>query len=855
MPIIRLQKECCMSESARRFPLSGALSRLVALTFVASAAFFWVPGGGTAFASPNPPVGSVGHIDEFAAATVSTTANPVGIAAGPGNTLIFVDSAGSAVGRIGTSGTGLVGTATNSPAATPLGIAKGADNNYYFTESNLAVDQIGRFNVSGATINEFGVVPPSSQPLGITAGPAGDPNSMWYTENATSNIGRVPTSISGGATGTAFTIPSGAAPVAIVAGANGNLYFTETSTGPSNGGQIGEMDTTGTVLSETFVSGTAHVGTGLAGIAKAPNGKIWFTEKTTGIVGNMDPSNSNLITPTQITGTSHPSAITVAPDGNVWFVDQGNNEIGNISPLGVFKSYTVPTGSAFGLNTEPFGIAIGPDGNVWFTEQVGNGKIGKLTTAAAPPTLAIAPNPLTFGSQAIGTTSTAMTSTVTASGGTVNVTSVTLGGTNAADFKMTNNCTTVTTSCTVTATFSPTGTATGARTATVTLVDNATGSPHTLTLNGTASAAPGGGTITAGVFPAVTNFFNQALGTTSTVHTVALINGGTTTMTVSSFSVTGTGKSDFPVAPGTDHCTGASVAPSGSCTVGVVFAPSAEGLRQASIVFVSNATSGTQMGLLVGRGVHSAGYWLGASDGGIFAFGAGAAFFGSTGSIKLNKPIVGMAATPDSGGYWLVASDGGIFAFGDATFFGSTGSMKLNQPIVAMASTPTGLGYWLVASDGGIFAFGDAKFFGSTGSIKLNKPIVGMAATPTGLGYWLVATDGGIFAFGDAAFKGSTGSIKLNKPIVGMAATPDGSGYWLVASDGGIFAFGASFFGSTGSIKLNQPIVGMAATPTGLGYWLVATDGGIFAFGDAPFFGSTGSIKLNKPIVGMAPAL
>src|SRR5207237_617845 len=198
----------------------------------------------------------------------------------------------------------------------------------------------------------------------------------------------------------------------------------------------------------------------------------------------------------------------------------------------------------------------------------------------------------------------------------------------------------------------------------------------------------------------------------------------------SNFTITGTARSDFTLAPGTDHCTGASVAPNSFCTVGLVFAPSAEGARQGSIVFSSNATSATQTGLLVGRGVHAAGYWLGASDGGIFNFGAGAAFFGSTGSIKLNKPIVGMAATPDSLGYWLVASGGGIFAVGDAAFKGSTGSITLNKPIVAMAATPDGLGYWLVASDGGIFAFG-APFFGSTGSIKLNQPIVGAAATPT----------------------------------------------------------------------------------------------------------------------------
>ena len=68
-------------------------------------------------------------------------------------------------------------------------------------------------------------------------------------------------------------------------------------------------------------------------------------------------------------------------------------------------------------------------------------------------------------------------------------------------------------------------------------------------------------------------------------------------------------------------------------------------------------------------------------------------------------------------GYWMVASDGGVFSFGDAKFFGSTGDIRLNQPIVGMAPSPTGNGYWFVATDGGIFSFGDAKFFGSTGAI------------------------------------------------------------------------------------------------------------------------------------------
>ena len=52
----------------------------------------------------------------------------------------------------------------------------------------------------------------------------------------------------------------------------------------------------------------------------------------------------------------------------------------------------------------------------------------------------------------------------------------------------------------------------------------------------------------------------------------------------------------------------------------------------------------------------------------------------------------------------LVASDGGIFNYGDGTFQGSAGSLKLNKPVVGM-SVPTSGGYYLVAGDGGIFSY------------------------------------------------------------------------------------------------------------------------------------------------------
>jgi hypothetical protein len=197
----------------------------------------------------------------------------------------------------------------------------------------------------------------------------------------------------------------------------------------------------------------------------------------------------------------------------------------------------------------------------------------------------------------------------------------------------------------------------------------------------------------------------------------------------------------------------------------------------------------------------------------------------------VNNPSGGLS------GYWVVASDGGIFSFGDAKFHGSTGNLRLNSPILGVTATPTGGGYWLVAGDGGIFSFGDAAFHGSTGSIRLNKPIVGMAATG-GAGYWLVASDGGIFAFGDAAFHGSTGSLRLNKPVVGMASTPTGKGYWLLAADGGLFSFGdAGFFGSLPGSGVTSPAVAMRPTRTGGGYLIVTATGSVVPYGDAPVLG------------------
>ena len=245
------------------------------------------------------------------------------------------------------------------------------------------------------------------------------------------------------------------------------------------------------------------------------------------------------------------------------------------------------------------------------------------------------------------------------------------------------------------------------------------------------------------------------------------------------------------------------------------------------------------------------GYWQVASDGGVFTFGA-AQFYGSTGSIKLNQPVVGMAATPDGRGYWLVAKDGGIFAYGDAQFYGSTGSMVLNKPIIGMIPTIDGGGYWLIASDGGVFAFGDAPFLGSTGGGAPPWPITAAAPGYLGGGYWMVDAQGQVFNYGDAPAEGSPSSAPDGYTISGIAPTHDDHGYWLSSWNGNVADFGdAANYGSMYGTNLNSPIIGITATRDGAGYWLQGSDGGIFTFGDAPFLGSMGGQHLNAPMVGI----
>ncbi len=254
------------------------------------------------------------------------------------------------------------------------------------------------------------------------------------------------------------------------------------------------------------------------------------------------------------------------------------------------------------------------------------------------------------------------------------------------------------------------------------------------------------------------------------------------------------------------------------------------------------------------------GYWLVGSDGGIFTFGS-ATFHGSTGSLRLQRPVVGITPTADEDGYWLVASDGGIFAFGDAGFHGSIPGLglhpaasglpnSLDAPIVGMVPSSDGGGYFMVASDGGVFAFGDAQFEGSCpGRGGCSGAAVAVVPDATGRGYWLVTQTGNVYTFGDAPYFGAPGP--QGSPITAAVRTADGGGYFVLLANGTVDGYGdaVSLGGPTGGVDGLDPASAIFTEAGSGGYWVASAAGDVFTYGGAPNDGSMAGTQLNGAII------
>jgi len=224
------------------------------------------------------------------------------------------------------------------------------------------------------------------------------------------------------------------------------------------------------------------------------------------------------------------------------------------------------------------------------------------------PAVGLAPTSLSFGNQLLNTTSAAQTVTLTNTGtGPLTINSLAASG----DFAETSTGTTAcpispatlaaNANCTIGVTFTPT--ATGARMGTLTVSDNASGSPHTVPLSGTGTAPA------VSFAPTSLSFGNQALTTTSAPQTVTLTNTGTSPLTISLIAASGdfaqmsTGTSACPISPAT-------LAANANCTISVTFTPTATGPRSGTLTVTDNASGSPHTVPLTGTGSTAPGFTL-----------------------------------------------------------------------------------------------------------------------------------------------------------------------------------------------------------------------------------------------------
>jgi hypothetical protein len=235
---------------------------------------------------------------------------------------------------------------------------------------------------------------------------------------------------------------------------------------------------------------------------------------------------------------------------------------------------------------------VGPD--------MGNGRLDivqslqSLTGNGAAPIVVLGSTRISFGNQLLGTSSLAQTVSLTNSGTiALTISSIAVTAPNAGDFSQTSNCgvsLAAGANCSISLTFKPT--ILGLRSASLTIIDDAAGAPHSATLSGI------------GLAPAVTlsaanlTYSGQLVGTSSAPQNVTVTNSGNSTLNIASITVFGANKSDFSQ---TNTC-GASLAAGASCTITATFKAAAPGKRGATLSITDDAALSLQTVALTGTG-------------------------------------------------------------------------------------------------------------------------------------------------------------------------------------------------------------------------------------------------------------
>ncbi len=289
----------------------------------------------------------------------------------------------------------------------------------------------------------------------------------------------------------------------------------------------------------------------------------------------VDPNDANTVYVAMDTGVYVTSQVSTCSTANCWDVYGTGLPNAPVVQLAAAGAMATGSGGATGeLRAATYGRGI------WEIP---------LLTAAVPTSAAIAATPavLSFAAQPVGTVSPPQTVTI-ADTGTAPLVLSSLAATGT--FEETDGCAGTTlavgASCTVQVKFL--AEAVGPATGLLTIYGNVPGGQATVALSGMGTTP-----VAIQLSPLSLNFGSVTIGMTSAVASIAVSNTGGTTATLQAPVVSG----DFQMTA--NHC-GPTLAPGVSCTVSILFAPTARGTRNGSMSLADSA--GTQLASLTGVG-------------------------------------------------------------------------------------------------------------------------------------------------------------------------------------------------------------------------------------------------------------
>jgi hypothetical protein len=292
-------------------------------------------------------------------------------------------------------------------------------------------------------------------------------------------------------------------------------------------------------------------------VAQGSTGSTTITvSPLNGFTGSVALSASGL--PTGVTATFNPTSTTTT--SSLTFTVSGTAAVG---------TYPITVTGTSGALTHTTSVSL-------------------TVTSATAPAVTITPSSGAWGSILVGNVSGVKSFTVTNTGTAVlNIASIVASG----DFNLTSGASpcgatlAVGKSCIVRANFAPTQI--GARTGAITITDNAANSPQAITLSGT-------GGVPVALTPVAYNFPIQKVGTSSVAKTFTLNNKANPALNSIVIGTTG----DFSVS--TTTC-GTSLAGKTTCTISVVFTPTATGKRTGTLTVTDSSVDSPHTSNLTGK--------------------------------------------------------------------------------------------------------------------------------------------------------------------------------------------------------------------------------------------------------------